>query len=107
MSARLPALFAAQAVAMNARTGSLTLHMVDDLRTKAEELLARQDPLRAAIIAFATGYEQHRRDKAALAGMGEALEGALRRALDVPHPAAPDPSHWPAPVDLNRRDIHG
>jgi hypothetical protein len=108
MSPRLPALFAAQTVAMNARMGSLTLHAVDDLRTKAEELLGKADPLRAAILTFATMYEVHRRDEAALASMGETLERALRVALDVPHPAArPDPSQWPAPVDAERRDIHG
>lgn len=107
MSPRLPALFAAQVVAMNAKVGSLTLHAVDDLRTKAEELLAKRDPLRAAIIAFASQYEVHRRDPKALASMGETLEAALRVALDVPHPASlPDPSQWPAPVDLHRRDIH-
>lgn len=108
MSARMPALFAAQAVALSARVGELTLQAVDDLRTKAEELLGKGDPLRAAILTFATMYEVHRRDKAALASMGETLEAALRVSLDVPHPAAlPDPASWPAPVDADRRDIHG
>ncbi len=104
MSARLPALFAAQAVALSARMGEVTLHAVDDLRTKAEELLPKGDPLRQAVLAFATMYEVHRRDKAALAAMGEALDRAVAEAL---RRQPVDPSTWPAPVDLERRDIHG
>ena len=36
MTARMPVLVAARAVGMSARTGSLTQHAVDDLRTKAQ-----------------------------------------------------------------------
>lgn len=78
----MPALFAAQTVAMNAITGSLTLHMVDDLRTKAEELLARDDPLRAAILSFATQYEVHKRDAYAMRKFGETLQAAVATALN-------------------------
>lgn len=84
----MPALFAAQSVAMNAITGSLTLHMVDDLRTKAEELLPRGDDLRCAILTFATQYEVHRRDDYAMRKFGAALQAAVTVVLnpDVPAP---------------------
>lgn len=97
MSAQqMPALFAAQAVALSARTGSLTGHAVDDLRTKAEELLPRGDDLRAAILSFATMYEQLRRDAYAVEKLGETLERAVSVAL-----------HPDRPVARERRDIDG
>lgn len=96
MSDHLPAYMAALAVALSARTGGLTLHMVDDMRTKAEELLARDDPLRSAILTFCTMYEQDSRDAAALAAHGEDLQRAVQW---VTAPA-------PAPERV-RRDIDG
>ena len=84
----VPALMAAQAVAMSARTNQLTLHMVDDARTRAEQLLPRDHPARAAMLTFATMYEQHRRDPEAMRKQGEYLQDALGRALN---PDAPTP----------------
>jgi hypothetical protein len=107
MSARMPALFAAQSVALSARTRCLTGHAVDDMRTKAEELLPKGDTLRQAILTFATMYEQHRRDPQAVVVLGEALEADVSRALLSGASALSDPAHWPAPVDLDRSDIHG
>lgn len=83
MSDRTPAYSAALAVALNARTGSLTLHMVDDMRIRAEELLDRDDPMRAAIIGFATSYEEFRRDAYAMEKLGETLQAALSDALSL------------------------
>ncbi len=107
-SVRMPALTAALAVALSAMTGSLTLHMVDDLRTKAEELLGRADPLRAAILTFATMWESHRHDVAAVFSLGETLQAALAAALAAPAPAPlADPATWPAPTGAGRADING
>jgi hypothetical protein len=104
----MPALSAALAVALSARTGALTLHMVDDLRTKAEELLPRADPLRAAVLSFATRWEAHRHDAGAVLSLGETLQAALDAALAAPPPAPPpDPATWPDPVDAGRADIYG
>jgi hypothetical protein len=82
MSLRMPAMFAAEAVALNAITGSRTMHMVDDMRTKAEELLARDDDLRRAILAFATQYEVLKRDEYGLKVLGEQLRAAVATALN-------------------------
>jgi hypothetical protein len=84
----IPALMAAQAVAMSARTDQLTSHMVDDMRTKAEELLPRDHPARAAIIAFATMYEQYRRDADQMQAQGRCLQDAIGLSLN---PDAPTP----------------
>lgn len=89
-------LFAAQAVSMAARCGTLTEHAVDDLRVKAEELLERGDDLRAAILSFATMYLQYRRDPDAIKHQGEYLGHAINIALN------PD-----APALRARRDIDG
>ena len=94
-SERMPALFAAQAVALSARCNQLTMNAVDDMRTKAEELLARDDPARSAIIAFATGYENLHRDPYGLSKLGEILQDALGVALN---PDAP-------PMFRSRRDL--
>lgn len=96
MSVHMPALFAAQAVALSARTGSLTQHAVDDLRTKAEELLPRGDDLRSEILSFATKYEELRRDAYAVEKLGETLERALAASLNPDRAAARE-----------RRDIDG
>lgn len=90
------ALTAALAVAMSARTGQLVQHNVDDMRTKAEELLPRDHQAYPLIMAFATQYELHRRDPAQLAQLGEALQHGLRLAV------APAQSDLPF-----RRDIDG
>lgn len=78
----IPAYLAAQAVALSARTGCLTLHMVDDMRARAEELLARGDPMRAAILTFATMWEEYRREPEQIRKQGEYLQDALTRALN-------------------------
>lgn len=93
---RTPALMAAQAVALSARTGMLTQHAVDDMRTRAEELLARTDTMRWACIRFATQFEQLRRDPVALAQLGEELERELAEELRIA-----------APASRERRDIDG
>lgn len=80
--AHVAALFAAQAAALSARTGTLTLHQVDDARTKAEELLPRDHPVRSAVISFATMWEQYRRDPEQIRKQGEYLQDALGRALN-------------------------
>lgn len=89
MSERMPALFSAMAVAMSARTDGLNLHAVEDMRSKAEELLPRDAPLRLAIQNFATMYEIYHRDAYALRKLGEELERAIDAAL---HPDRPAPA---------------
>lgn len=84
----IPALMAAQAVALSARTDQLTGHMVDDMRTKAEELLPRDHPARAAILTFATMYEQHRRDPDQMRAQGRYLQDAIGQSLN-PDAATP------------------
>ena len=90
-----PALMAALAVAMSARTGQLTQHAVEDMRVKAEELLKRDHPAYPVIVTFATQYELHRRDPAALSELGKTLKMGIRLAVQ---PAQPD---RPARVDLD------
>jgi hypothetical protein len=105
MSERMPVLTAAMSVALSARTDQLTMHAVDDMRTKAEELLAKGDGLRSAIIAFATAYEADRRDKAAMAAHGVALQAALELALPgVERPAMGAALHHPW---MDRKDVNG
>ena len=82
-----PALMAALAVALSARTQTLTPHAVEDMRIKAEELMPRDHSAFAAITTFAVQYELHRRDAQKLAELGEELEACLRRAVA---PAAPE-----------------
>lgn len=89
-------IFAAKAVAGSARCGGLTQHMVDDLRTKAEELLERGSDLRLAVLGFATMYEEYRWDAYAMTKLGETLDRAVHVALN--------PEARPA---RERRDIDG
>lgn len=84
---RTPALMAAQAVALSARTHMLTQHAVDDMRTRAEELLDRDDPMRAACLRFATKFEEYRRDTYALEKLGEELQRELANALSIEAPS--------------------
>lgn len=86
---------AAFAVALRAKTGSLTALDVDHMRTQAEQLLPDDAPLRRAITAFATQFDAARFDAAALVPLGDALSRAVELSL------------LPVPVDLDRRDIHG
>jgi|GEM_PF-2133202 len=96
MADRTTVLFAATAVSLSARTGGLTQHAVDDLRTKAEELLERGDDLRLAVLAFATMWEEYHRDAYAMEKLGESLGRAVEAALNR---NAPQPRF--------RRDIDG
>jgi hypothetical protein len=89
------ALMAAFAVAMNARSGQLTAHMVDDMRTKAEEVLRRDHPAYPLITAFATQYELHNHDRTVLATLGETLERGIRLAV------APAPARLPFRSDID------
>jgi hypothetical protein len=82
-----PALIAAFAVALSARTNTLTAQAVDDMRARAEELLDPKHPARPGIIAFATQYELHRHNRERLAELGCDLEACLHRAVA---PAAPE-----------------
>jgi hypothetical protein len=90
-------LMAALSVALNARTNQLTQNVVDDMRTKAEELLPRDHAAYGAIMNFATMYELHRRDVPVLAELGDQLQ----RAIDWATAPAPTPA---LPY---RRDIDG
>ncbi len=89
------ALMAAFSVAMSARCNQLTPHAVEDMRIKAEEILGREHAAYPVITTFATMYEMHRRDPAALAELGEDLERGLKYATA------------PAPRMPERRDIDG
>jgi hypothetical protein len=80
------ALMAAFAVALRARTSTLSEHDVEDMRVKAEELLLRDHPAYPLITAFATQYEIHRRDPAQMAQLGEDLERGIRLAVAPPAP---------------------
>lgn len=81
MTDRVAVMIAAQAVALSARTGTLTLHAVDDMRARAEQFLDWRDDVRLAVMTFATQYEQHRRDPEALRALGEALDAAICQIL--------------------------
>jgi hypothetical protein len=83
------ALMAAFAVAMNARTGQLTQHLVDDMREKAEELLRRDHPAYPLIMHFATQYEIHHRDRAQMVILGDALDHGIRLAVAPATPKLP------------------
>lgn len=89
MNGRTPALMAAFSTAMSARAGQVTPHQVDEMRIKAEELLDRDDPVRGAVLSFATMYEAHRRDPEAIKSLGETLETSVRASVQ---PAQPE--HW-------------
>lgn len=85
----VPALMAAYSVAMSAKVGQLTEHAVEDMRIKAEEVLLRDHPAYPVIVHFATMYEIHRRDPAALAQLGETLELGIRMAVQPAQPERP------------------
>lgn len=82
-------------VSSGARLNSLDPDAVDNLRAEAVQMLDVDDPLRRAITAFAVQHEICHRDAAALRELGEQLGRALDLAL------------LPAPVGLDRVDIHG
>jgi hypothetical protein len=82
--AHTPALLAAFAVALSARTGTLTAQVVDDMRARAEELLPRDHALRPAIMGFCTMYELRKRNAAQLVELGAELQRNLDRATAPP-----------------------
>lgn len=86
----VPALMAAFAVALSARTNMLTPHAVDQMRTQAEELLPRDHGAYSAIVSFATQYEIYHRDPEALAKLGEYLEASLTEAVGPRRPYRAD-----------------
>ena len=94
-SGRVAVASAALAVSLRGKVGTLTALDVEQLRSQAEEVLAGDDGLRAAVLEFATQYEVVRRDPAALADSSEALAQAVQRAVQF------------VPPDLHRVDIHG
>jgi len=88
MSQRMPVLMAAQAVALSARTNTLTAQAVEAMLARACEALAPVDELRAAVVTFAAAYERHRRDPEAMAVHGVTLEAEIREILKL-NPAMP------------------
>ena len=91
----LPVMMSALSVALSARTGQLTPHAVDAMREQAEELMAKDDPTRPAIMTFATMYQLVHRDREALRELGEDLKRAVEYATA------------PAPRFTPRADIDG
>lgn len=92
MTHHAPARMAALAVALSAQTSILTAHMVDNMRSKAEETLPPGHPLRTAILVFASMYEvevMNGDDKAVIAL--KALGADLYAAADAPEPTRPAP----------------
>ena len=87
---------AAFATAMSARTDGLTQNQVDATRTLAEQMLDHGDPLRLAVLHFATMFEEYRYDPAALRLFGEELDRAVNADLNPGRPALRE-----------RRDIEG
>lgn len=85
----------ALSVALSAKCGTLEQEDVDNMRTRAEELLHRDAPLYRAITAFATQHQVNRYDRAAMHDLGTTLAEAVR--IDA-LPDVPDP---------DRRDING
>lgn len=77
MSADLSVKLAAQAVAMGAMINDLDGLAVEDMRSRAEELLSRDDPFYRAITGFATQYQLASHDPAALAMQGRILRDAV------------------------------
>lgn len=87
--------FSAFAVAQQAKINSLEPSSVDDLVTRAEQLLGSGDVLTRAITGFATQYQVARHQPDRLAELGRDLADFIDR-LNVP-----------VPPDHGRRDIHG
>lgn len=90
-----PVVSSAVTVALQAKVGSLKPLEVERMRSQAEQLLNAGDPMRAAVLTFASQYEVVRWMPAALVVEAEALFRAAELAL-VPDPPGQD-----------RRDIHG
>lgn len=86
----VPALFTAQAVAMNARLNQLEDWQVDHMRHQAEALLPADHLMRPQIIRFADRLRQCRRDAYAVRLLGAELQDALLVSLN---PDAPTPRH--------------
>lgn len=80
---------AAFATAMSARTDGLTQHQVDATRTLAEQMLDHGDPLRLAVLHFATMFEQYRRDSVAMRMFGEELDRAVNADMHPDRPQRP------------------
>ena len=91
----LPAKLAAQAVAMRAMVNDLDQMSVDDMRTRAEELLDTDLPIYRAVTGFATQYDLASHDPEALAMQGRILRDAVLAAVGS------------GPVLVERRDIDG
>lgn len=87
------------ATAMSARTDGLTMGQVDATRTLAEQMLDNGDPLRLAILHFATMFEEYRRDSAAMRRFGEELDRAVNADLH--------PDRVATAARYDRRDIDG
>lgn len=92
----LQVLFAALDVAYRAKDGRLDRFDVDTLQSTAEQVFTdHTDPAFRAISAFATAFQTHRYDAAALAQIGEQLRSFVDNAL------------MPLPPGQDRADIHG
>ena len=77
MADRQNVILNADIVAMGAKTNMLTAHDVDNMRQLADQLMETDDPVRPAIMQFATQYEVLKRDPYGLQKQGEALEWEL------------------------------
>ncbi len=85
----------ATAVAMQAMVNDLDAISVDDLVTKAGQLLESDDPVFRAVVEFATQHELVRRQPEMLRNAGEVLRDRMILLMR------------PDPPDLDRVDIHG
>lgn len=92
----IPVMMSAQHVAMRARLGELEQLDVDDMLTRAEELLDHGADLYRAITGFATQFQMARHDAGALAMQGRILQEAVDAAAGLS--PAPRPE---------RRDVDG
>ncbi len=77
------ALHTALAVAMAAIVNDLDQLAVNDMRTRAEELLDHGSPLYRACTGFATQYQVCHTDPDALAMQGRILKEAVHRELGL------------------------
>ncbi|MEM9579080.1 MAG: hypothetical protein AAF891_00215 [Pseudomonadota bacterium] len=97
--------FLAFDVTLRAKCGTLTQNDVDDLRGKAEEALASDNPLFRAITAFATHFPLVRDDPEGLSDQAQTLLYAVddaNRASAEDERAVPELDAW-----ADRKDING
>lgn len=94
-SPRIACLFNAIDLAMTAKVADVDGAKLRELVSEAGQVLAADDPARAAVLHFATQHEIHGFDPDQVIVLGHQLHDAISRALR------------PDPVDADRKDIHG